>query len=164
MRKILCTGFIAGMIGSAVLTFLNWVTNKLNLTQINLITVASDVVLGKTLLKRKGAYQYIVGTIANSLIGGIYGSLLALLMHNPKFSAPAKNARKNFLNSLITGAIFGQIVWLANTYISSQQAPTIIGNQKAKSSLWLFLIHTLYGLTTAVLIKKIQAGAKIKAK
>ncbi|HBT20606.1 MAG TPA: hypothetical protein DEA47_04500 [Peptococcaceae bacterium] len=157
MRENLQIGFIAGAIGSVVLTLSNWITNKLKLTKINLITVATDFILGKALLKRKGAVNYIVGTIANFLIGGIFGSLLALLMGDYNSAEQEKNLKQKTINDLAAGFVFGLIIWMFTASLGNRRAPTIQGPVKAKSALWLFGIHSLYGITTSFLIRKIQS-------
>lgn len=135
-------GLLAGTIGCIVKSTVNATTNRLGWMGMRNSTVWSDIVLGKSLMKRKGTTQWIVGEIASSQLGCFWGGIMGGLPQ-----PQGKNAW------IVRGMLVGSLAWMIDMGLGARSIPRAVqGDVSAKDALMWWTQHLVFGITASYLL------------
>jgi hypothetical protein len=102
-------------------------------------TVGTDMVLGKTILKRHGVTQWLVGEVASSQLGSFWGTAMGLLPE-----AKGKNAWVS------RGVLMSSLAWMVDMGIGARSIPRAVqGDVSPKDALMWWAQHLIFGLFTS---------------
>jgi hypothetical protein len=100
------------------------------------------MVLGKTIMKRSGVMPWLVGEIASSQLGGIWGTIMGLI--------PAPKGKNAWI---VRGIQFGSLAWMIDMSIGARSIPKAVqGDVSPKDAFLWWTQHQIFGLTTSYLL------------
>ena len=138
-------GALCGGISSVGKTLVNVAFYKSKFADIHFVDIAGGMILGKRGGEKPRTYLEIsLGTIADTLLGSLFGVVLAWLIgKTPKGYEGTK------------GALFGTSLWSTTLALGSLLKIDGLTKPKAKTMAAMFFSSTAFGILTGLLIKRL---------
>lgn len=135
------TGFVAGVVGAAVMTVLMALGRRMGLP-INL-----EMMMGSLLTGETGETTWLIGLLMHFVAGGIIGTIYAALIHGRTTSANTGAAVGiAAVHTLISGVAMGVVPLMHPLIPETMPAPGMfLVNLGAAAVIAFVLLHLLYG-------------------
>lgn len=139
-------GALAGGISSILKTLVNIGFYKSKISKLLYVDIAGGFILGiRGGKKPRKPLEKALGTVADTLLGSLFGALLALLI-----SKTPKGSEK------IKGSLFGSSLWATTLATGTLLQIDGLSKPDAKSMSSMLFSSTLFGTLTGAFIKRIS--------